>query len=197
MLLNHFRFTLTHLPKAPLRRAPGVLSPFHFSAPVFEEEKKKDGPADLDTSFLTDVYQREDYTEGESSFAGHIAPYRPDNWEEMLERAAASYPPRAGPRRNKEAERQRNRRWVIQKQHKRQKRERIDAHESKQAKIKKELYKMRATYSRFGYGPAMEYAAAVGDASSVGLGGKYGGRLGNSYFGPLFRDGTFDPERAL
>ena len=30
----------------------------------------------------------------------------------MLERAAASYPPRAGPRRNKEAERQRNRRSV-------------------------------------------------------------------------------------
>ena len=83
MLLNHFRFTLTHLPKAPLRRAPGVLSPFHFSAPVFEEEKKKDGPADLDTSFLTDVYQREDYTEGESSFAGHIAPYRPGNVDEQ------------------------------------------------------------------------------------------------------------------
>ena len=43
--------------------------------------------------------------------------------------------------------------------------------------------------SRYGFQPALEYAAAAGSARTVGL----GGRLGDAYFGPLFRDGNFDP----
>lgn len=41
-----------------------------------------------------------------------------DNWEELLEQAEASYPPRAGPRRNKQKERSKNRLYVMYKQHK-------------------------------------------------------------------------------
>ena len=41
----------------------------------------------------------------------------------------------------------------------------------------------------FGFGPALELAQLTGSAKSAGL----GGRLGDAYFGPLFRDGNFDP----
>ena len=69
-----------------------------------------------------------------------------DNWEELLDMAAASYPERAGPRRNKRAERERNRRWVIMQQHKTQKRQRVAAHDRKQDKIKAEVAAMREAY---------------------------------------------------
>lgn len=38
---------------------------------------------------------------------------------------------------------------------------------------------------RYGFAPAMAYAVAAKDASTVGLGGKHGGRLGARYFGPM------------
>jgi len=43
----------------------------------------------------------------------------------------------------------------------------------------------------------MAYAAAVKDASTVGLGGKYGGKLGNRYFGPFckFNNATHAHQR--
>lgn len=81
-------------------------------------------------------------------------------------------------------------------QHKMAKRQRIAAHEKKQSKVKRELYKMREAYATYGYPPAVEYAekvATVEALKSVGL----GGRLGAAYFGPLFRDRTFDPNRRV
>mmetsp|Transcript_4911 Transcript_4911/g.6358 ORF Transcript_4911/g.6358 Transcript_4911/m.6358 type:complete len:214 (-) Transcript_4911:139-780(-) len=148
----------------------------------------------IDTSFMTNDLQSKEKVEGvDVTFVGALEPEYPENWEELLARAEASYPERGGPRRNRRAEREKNRRWVIDKQHKVAKKQKIAKHELKQHKIKTELYNMRKAYVKYGYPPAVYYAQAIGNASSVGL----GGRLGDTYFGPLFRDGNFDPLRSM
>ena len=91
-----------------------------------------------------------------------MAPFRPDNWEELLEEAKAAYPERAGPRRNKRAEREKNRRWVIMRQHKTTKGQVREARSKKKVAIEKNVAKMANMYNTHGFAPAMEYAAAVG-----------------------------------
>ena len=194
--------------------------------------------AAVDAAFMSEDIVSDKYASGgEQSFSGSMAPYRPDNWEELLKEAQEAYPERMGPRRNKEAKRQRQRFGVMRKQHKTAKMQRVAAHIRKQEKISAELARvrdcaaeihivthhsctnldtryataaavfyfffvflfcplppqMRAAYHRYGFEPAVKYAAAMGEDGPklVGL----GGRLGQSYFGPLFRDGTFDPSK--
>ena len=90
-----------------------------------------------------------------------MAPFRPDNWEELLAEARAAYPERAGPRRNKRAEREKNRRWVIMRQHKTRKGQQREANHQKWLKTQKNVAKMADMYNTHGFAPAMQYAAAV------------------------------------
>ena len=115
--------------------ADAATSPPPSAAPRSEDSQHEDEDGSLtvfNTDFLDDDFGRRGTSSSTATFAGSMAPFRPDNWEEMLEEAAAAYPPRAGPRRNKEAERQRNRQWVIRKQHKVTKRQLKDSRADKQ-----------------------------------------------------------------
>lgn len=109
-------------------------------------------------------------------------PFRPENWRDLLAEAAEAYPERAGPRNNKRRERSKNRLWGVRRQNKVTQRQLAAAATKKQTKLRAELEKVQAAYEDFGFGPAREYAEAVGDVRSVGL----GGRLTKQVFEPAF-----------
>ena len=124
----------------------------------------------------------------DQSFAGAMAPYRPENWAELLSEAQQFYPERTGPRRTKRAKRQKLRQAAIRRQHANAKNQRQRAHLARQAKIKSELFQMREAYIKYNFAPASQCAQHLGPSGlkMVGL----GGRLGERYFGPIIRDGN-------
>lgn len=99
--------------------------------------------AGVDARFITDdVISEGPEGRSEQSFAGSMAPHRPDDWMHLLSEAGVAYDKRTGPRRLAEAKRQKLRQFVIRQQHKAAKSQKYVAHMQRQQKLRALLLKV-------------------------------------------------------